>query len=203
MDPKTNLVVAVTGASGALYGRSFLRALWQYVPGVSRLIVSPAAIRVYNAEFGTELESEKSYLDEVLSGLNDPVHSFSIDDYKDIGARPASGSVFYHAMVVVPCSMKTLAGIAQGYSNTLVERAADVCLKERRKLIVVPRETPYSLVHLQNMTQLTQAGAIVLPASPGFYQIPRTLEDLADFISGRIFGLLGLHHELYKKYDPD
>ena len=103
-------------------------------------------------------------------------------------------------MVVVPCSMKTLAGIAHGLSRTLVERAADVMLKERRTLVIVPRETPMSLPQLRNMTLCAEAGAVMLPAMPAFYQMPKTLDDLADFMTGKILGALGFPHELYPKW---
>jgi 4-hydroxy-3-polyprenylbenzoate decarboxylase len=114
----------------------------------------------------------------------------------DRGATPASGSSPSRGMVICPCSMGTLASIAQGTTRSLIERAADVVLKERRTLVLVPRETPYSAIHLENMLRLTRAGAIVLPASPGFYHQPRTIDDLLDFVVGRVLSHLHVEHSL-------
>jgi 4-hydroxy-3-polyprenylbenzoate decarboxylase len=116
---------------------------------------------------------------------------------RDLGAPLASGSHANDGMVIVPCSMKTLAGVAHGLSRTLIERGADVMLKERRPLILVPRETPMSLPQLRNLVLCAEAGALVLPAMPAFYQGPQTLDDLADFMAGKILSALGLEHELY------
>ena len=116
---------------------------------------------------------------------------------RDLGATIASGSHGCTGMVIVPCSMKTLAGVAHGLSRNLVERAADVMLKERRPLVVVPRETPMSLPQLKNMVLCAEAGAMILPAMPAFYQLPKTLDDLADFMAGKILSALGFEHDLY------
>src|SRR4029450_8838524 len=116
---------------------------------------------------------------------------------KDLGAKIASGSQDCDSMVIVPCSMKTLAGVAHGLSRNLVERAADVMLKEQRRLILLPRETPMSLPQLRNMVLCGEAGAMLMPAMPAFYQMPQTLDDLADFIAGKILAALGFEHDLY------
>ena len=116
---------------------------------------------------------------------------------RDLGSTIASGSRTTDGMVIVPCSMKTLAGVANGLSRSLVERAADVCLKERKPLVMVPRETPMSLPQLRNMTACAEAGAIMLPAMPAFYQMPKSFDDLADFIAGKILSVLGVAHHLY------
>jgi polyprenyl P-hydroxybenzoate/phenylacrylic acid decarboxylase-like protein len=116
---------------------------------------------------------------------------------RDLGATIASGSHGCAGMAIVPCSMKTLAGVANGLSRNLVERAADVMLKERRRLVIVPRETPMSLPQLRNMVLCAEAGAMMLPAMPAFYQQPKTLDDLADFMAGKILSALGFEHELY------
>ena len=126
--------------------------------------------------------------------------TFTLHSNRDLGATIASGSQDCQAMVVVPCSMKTLAGIAHGLSRTLIERAADVMLKERRTLVIVPRETPMSLPQLRNMVLCAEAGAMVLPAMPAFYQMPKTLDDLADFMAGKILSALGFSHELYPRW---
>jgi polyprenyl P-hydroxybenzoate/phenylacrylic acid decarboxylase-like protein len=123
--------------------------------------------------------------------------TFEIFSNKDLGAPIASGSHACEGMAVVPCSMKTLAGVAHGLSRSLIERAADVMLKERRRLVLVPRETPMSLPALRNMVLCSEAGATVVPAMPAFYQMPKTLDDLADFMAGKILGALGLDHDLY------
>jgi len=119
----------------------------------------------------------------------------------NLGATVASGSAKSDGMVVVPCSMKTLSGITHGSSRNLIERAADVTLKERRPLILVPRETPMNLIHLRNMVSASEAGAIMLPAMPAFYQNPKTFEDLADFIAGRILDLLGIEQDLFPRWE--
>ena len=123
--------------------------------------------------------------------------TYTIHSNKDLGAKIASGSQDCDSMVIVPCSMKTLAGVAHGLSRNLVERAADVMLKERRPLIILPRETPMSLPQLRNMVLCAEAGAMLMPAMPAFYQMPKTLDDLADFMAGKILGALGFKHELY------
>ena len=126
--------------------------------------------------------------------------SLVLHSNRNLGATIASGSHSCDAMVIVPCSMKTLAGVAHGLSRSLLERAADVMLKERRTLVVVPRETPMSLPQLRNMVLCAEAGAVVLPAMPAFYQGPRTLDDLADFVAGKILGVLGLTHSLFRPW---
>ena len=123
--------------------------------------------------------------------------SFVLHSNKDAGATIASGSYSCAGMVIVPCSMKTLAGVANGLSRNLIERAADVVLKERRRLVLVPRETPMSLPQLKNLVLCAEAGAVVLPAMPAFYQQPRTIDDLADFMAGKVLAALGFEHELY------
>lgn len=203
-----SIVVGVSGASGALYGWHLIRALAALTRGTTRLILSPAALRVCREELDADVQSAEEYLAAALASLSEQQRTriqqkFIIEDYRDIGAKPASGSTPSDGMAIVPCSMKSLAGIAHGYTSNLVERAADVCLKERRRLVVVPRETPYSRVHLQNMLALTDAGGIVLPASPGFYQRPATLDDLGRFIAGRVLGLFGVRHNLFAGWLDD
>lgn len=197
------LILGITGASGALYAVHLIQALARYVQGHTHLIVSPTALRIYNAEYKRKVQTTHEYLKEILAKIPGTKHDFSIEDYHNIGAKPASGSFRFDAVVVVPCSMKSLAGMALGYTTNLVERTADVALKERRPLILMPRETPYSLIHLRNMTSLTEAGAIILPASPGYYQMPETLSDLGLFMAGRVFNLLGIEHSLFREWDPE
>lgn len=201
MKRSLNLVIGVSGASGALFGAAFLRAM-KALPGRSSLIVSPAGLRVYNQEMETAARDAQGYLAAALQGAEGP-HEFVIEEYANIGARPASGSAPYDGMVVLPCSMKTLSGIANGYTANLIERAADAALKERRRVIVCPREAPYSLIHLRNMTALTEAGGIVLPISPGYYQKPGSFEDLGKFIAGRILSLFGIEQTLFRPWEGE
>lgn len=194
------LVVGLAGASGSIYAARFLRALYE-VEGESYLTASPAAIRIFSEEYETKVESAEDILSFVETKWKvKPKHKFHVRNFFDIGSDIASGSNRWDAMVVVPCSMKTVASLSHGLTENLIERAADVSLKERRRLIVVPRETPYNRIHLKNLLALDEAGAIILPASPGFYQIPKTLDDLGDFIAGRIFNLLGIEQTLYPKW---
>ena len=175
------LVVAVTGASGAPYAVRLLQALVT-AGQPTWLIVSEHGFRLLATETG--ITSVEELRVRVGAAAWD-AHVRVFDD-RDRGALPASGSVPTKGMVICPCSMGTVAAISQGTSRSLVERAADVVFKERRRLIIVPRETPYSDIHLENMLRLTRAGAIVLPASPGFYHRPKQISELVDFVVGRI-----------------
>ena len=195
------MALAITGASGALYATRTLAALLERGCQVE-LIVTEYGRRLLRDELGDEAAVER--LADYLAGKYGEVirnGSYTLYSNRDLGARIASGSQDCEAMAVVPCSMKTLAGIAHGLSRTLVERAADVMLKERRPLVIVPRETPMSLPQLRNMTLCAEAGAVVLPAMPAFYQMPKTLDDLADFMAGKILSALGFSHELYPSWE--
>jgi flavin prenyltransferase len=194
---RRSVAVAITGASGALYAVRTLAALLSQGLHVE-LVVSDYGRRLLRDELGDEATVEhlaayllKKYGADTRSGTLD-VHS-----NRDLGATIASGSHGCSGMAIVPCSMKTLAGVAHGLSRNLVERAADVMLKERRPLIIVPRETPMSLPQLKNMVLCAEAGAMILPAMPAFYQLPKTLDDIADFMAGKILSALGVEHELY------
>jgi len=185
------LVVAITGASGAPYAVRLLQSLVA-AGQPTWLIVSEHGFRLLETESG--IASMEALRDRVGAAAWD-AHVRVFDD-RDRGALPASGSVQTKGMVICPCSMGTVAAISQGTSRSLVERAADVVLKERRRLVVVPRETPYSAIHLENMLRLTRAGAIVLPASPGFYHRPTRIEELVDFVVGRILDHVSVEHAL-------
>ncbi len=201
------IVVGVTGASGALYAVRTLRAL--LLAGVEiDLVVSAFGARLLRDETGLDLEEET--VPEFLArteGLTAATGRVVRYDERDLGAPVSSGSYPASGMVVVPCSTKTLSGIAHGASLNLIERAADVTLKERRRLVLVPREAPLSLVHLRNMTAVTEAGAVIIPAAPGFYQKPETFEDLGDFIAGRILNVFGIPQKLFTPWgmepEPD
>lgn len=191
------VVIAITGASGAIYATRTMAALLEQGCHVE-LVVSDYGRRLLRDELGEAAAVDK--LAEYLAArYGDGIRSgtYTLYSNKDLGAKIASGSQDCEAMVVVPCSMKTLAGIAHGLSRNLVERAADVMLKERRTLVIVPRETPMSLPQLRNMVLCAEAGALMMPAMPAFYQMPKTIDDLADFIAGKILSALGFRHELY------
>ena len=192
-----SVALAVTGASGALYAVRTLAEL--LTRGVHvELVVSDYGRRLLRDELGEAAAVER--LMPYLSAKYGPdvnKGAFTLLSNRDLGATIASGSHGCTAMAIVPCSMKTLAGIAHGLSRNLVERAADVMLKEHRPLVIVPRETPMSLPALKNMVLCAEAGAVVLPAMPAFYQLPQTLDDLADFMAGKILNALGFEHQLY------
>jgi 4-hydroxy-3-polyprenylbenzoate decarboxylase len=192
-----SIALAITGASGALYAVRTMAALLERGCHLE-LVVSDYGRRLLRDELG-EAAAVDRLVDYLVSKYGGDVRKGTTTLYsnKDLGAKIASGSQGCAGMVVVPCSMKTLAGIAHGLSRNLVERAADVMLKERRPLIVVPRETPMSLPQLRNMVLCAEAGAMVMPAMPAFYQMPHTLDDVADFMAGKILSALGFEHELY------
>ena len=197
MTSNRTMVVAITGASGAVYATRTVAALLERGCHLE-LIVSDYGRRLLRDELGDAAAVEK-LLDYLVAVYGDGVRagSYTLHSNRDLGARIASGSQDAEAMVIVPCSMKTLAGVANGLSRNLVERAADVMLKERRPLIIVPRETPMSLPQLRNMVLCAEAGAMVMPAMPAFYQMPKTLDDLANFMAGKIVSALGFAHDLY------
>jgi len=182
---KKRIVVGITGASGAPYARRLLQVLGRRDDAEIGVCVSQTAPEVWALECGGDLRET----------VAQPI--WGVRDYK---APFASGSAGWHAMAVVPCSMGTAGRIAHGISDTLLTRAADVMLKERRTLIVVPRETPLGLVHLENLLQLARLGAVVLPAMPSFYGKPASLDDAIDTVVGRILDNLGLDHDLLRRW---
>jgi 4-hydroxy-3-polyprenylbenzoate decarboxylase len=191
------VAIAITGASGAIYATRTVAALLARSMHVE-LVISDYGRRLLHDELGEQAVAEKlmpylsaKYGAEVTAG------SLTLLSNRDLGATIASGSHSCSGMAIVPCSMKTLAGVAHGLSRNLVERAADVMLKERRRLVIVPRETPMSLPQLKNMVLCAEAGAMILPAMPAFYQRPKSIDDLADFMAGKILGALGFDHDLY------
>ena len=189
MTDRLPVVLAITGASGAVYGVRLLEILaTHHVP--TWLLVSGHGWRLLEEELGIEGEPA---LQDATGGDWSSVTPF---DDKDRGALPASGSVLTAGMVICPCSMGTAAAIAHGTSRSLVERAADVTLKERRRLVLVPRETPLSLIHLRNLTLVTEAGAVVLPAAPGFYHKPAKVSELVDFVVQRVLDQIGVDIKL-------
>lgn len=189
------IVVAITGASGAPYAVRLLEQLAASGRRVS-LIVSAHGWRLLGMEAG--VEDIAALRRRVGAAAWD--RAVTVFDDGDRGAAPASGSARTRGMVVCPCSVGTLAAIAQGTSRSLIERAADVTLKERRPLLLVPRETPLGIIHLENMLRVSRAGAIVMPAAPGFYHSPRGIDDLVDFVVARILDHLGVEHRLSARW---
>jgi len=196
-DRRASIALAITGASGAIYATRTLAALLSAGVRVE-LIVSDYGRRLLRDELGdaATLERLVPFL-AAKYGAGVEAGALMLHSNRDLGATIASGSHGCSGMAIVPCSMKTLAGVANGLSRNLIERAADVMLKERRRLVIVPRETPMSLPQLKNMVLCAEAGAMILPAMPAFYQQPKTLDDLADFVAGKILSALGFEHELY------
>jgi 4-hydroxy-3-polyprenylbenzoate decarboxylase len=185
---KKRLIVAITGASGALYARRLLRVLSEKDLDLF-LVASTAGKLVY------KLETEKALEEDLPSG----VHLY---DEKDFTAPFASGSFPSEGMAIVPCTMGTLAAVANGISQNLIHRAADVCLKEDRRLVIVARETPLNRIHLGNMLRAAEAGAVILPPMPGFYHRPKSIEDLIDFVVARILDQFHIPQTLVAPWNP-
>jgi 4-hydroxy-3-polyprenylbenzoate decarboxylase len=185
--PRRRLVVAVTGASGAIYGVRLLEHLRASGLIETHVVVSQAG--ALNAH--QELDLKRSQIE----ALADVAHSVT-----DIGASIASGSFRFDGMVIAPCSAKTLAAVAAGFSENLIGRAADVCLKERRRLILLVREAPLHLVHLRNMETVTQMGGIIFPPTPAFYQRPSSIEQMVDYTISRVLDLLDIEHSLSPRW---
>jgi len=180
------LVVAITGASGAIYGKRLLEVLHNKKVE-THLVVSKAAEKVIEHE----LETTKRGLEKLAD------HIYDVDD---LTAPILSGSFKTDGMIIIPCSMKTVAGIAHGYSDNLILRAADVTLKERRKLILVPRETPLNVIHLRNMLELSKQGVAIIPAMPAFYHKPKKIDALVDYIVGKVLDCLDIEHKLFRRW---
>jgi 4-hydroxy-3-polyprenylbenzoate decarboxylase len=187
----------VTGASGAIYAMRTIAALME-IGCHLEIVFSDYGKRLLMDELGTDAKVDR--LQDLLEAKYGPgvrQGTFVVHSNKDLGASLASGSHRCSGMVIVPCSMKTLAGVSLGLSRCLIERAADVMLKERRRLVLVPRETPMSLPALRHQVSAAEAGAMILPAMPAFYQQPKTIDDLADFIAGKILNALGFEQHLF------
>jgi 4-hydroxy-3-polyprenylbenzoate decarboxylase len=199
----SDLVVAMTGASGAPYGVRLVEVLLRAGRRV-HLTISPAAVEVAVQELGRTVALDPAAFDPstllgpAVAGLD--LNRLHYHHFRDFRAGIASGSFLTAGMVVCPCSMGTLAAIAHGTSGNLIHRAADVHLKERRKLILVPRETPLGLVQLRNLVTVAEAGGVVLPAMPAFYTRPRELADVVDFIVARVCDQLGVEHQLLDRW---
>ncbi|RLA17749.1 MAG: 3-octaprenyl-4-hydroxybenzoate carboxy-lyase [Gammaproteobacteria bacterium] len=179
---KKRLIVAVSGATGIVYAWHLLKVLAEMDDWETHLVLSNAAVLTARQELGINQDKFESLADEVHAN-------------RDIGAKIASGSFLVEGMIVVPCSMKSLSAIANGLSDNLIARAADVILKQRRKLVMVTRETPLNLIHLRNMTAATEAGAIIFPPVPAFYAGLESLDDMVGHTVGRILDLFGVEHQ--------
>ena len=178
------VVVGISGASGVGYGIRLLQVLQG---SVIHLVMTESARKI--------IRVETDFSPEDVEDLADHVYAEN-----DFTAPIASGSYRFDAMVIIPCSMKTLAEVASGMSDNLIGRSAEICLKDRRKLVIVPRETPLSLIQLRNMVSVTEAGAVVLPACPAFYSRPQNLEDLIDVLVGRVLDSIGVENNLYPRW---
>jgi 4-hydroxy-3-polyprenylbenzoate decarboxylase len=189
-------VVAISGASGAIYGVRLIEYLLSQGYAL-HLIITDAGWRVLGDELDWQTANRKQELDKRFGSFGCEYTYYPI---RDIGANTASGSFRTMGMVVVPCSMGTLSGIAHGSSDNLLERTADVMLKEGRKLILVPRETPLHEIHLRNMLILARMGARILPAMPGFYHKPASMDEIVDFLVGKILDSMDIDHELYRRW---
>jgi 4-hydroxy-3-polyprenylbenzoate decarboxylase len=198
-----DLVVAMTGASGAPYGVRLLEVLLR-AGRVVHFTLSPAAVQVIEQELDCKVRLDHFAPADLLGDAAGPAPGrLHYHDYRDFRAGIASGSFLTAGMVICPCSMGTAAAIAHGLSQNLIHRAADVHLKERRRLILVPRETPLGLVQLRNLAACVEAGAVVLPAMPAFYTRPRSLQDAVDFIVGRICDQLEIEHGLLRRWGEE
>lgn len=188
--------MAITGASGAIYAQRFLIQAARYYREIF-LTMSEQAVQVAATELGVA-PSKKEFRTDAWLGAEYP--QIRLLDDRNYFTPPASGSFRHDGMVIVPCSMGTAGRIANGISDDLVTRSADVCLKERRKLILVPREMPWNIIMLRNLTQLAEAGATILPASPAWYSNPTSMEDLADTVVARILQSLGVEQDVMKQW---
>lgn len=199
-ETRRRVTVAITGASGALYAVRTLAALLERGAHVD-LIASDYGRRLLRDELGDDIKVEglQDWL-RTRYGTAVDAGALALFSNRDLGSALASGTRTTSGMVIVPCSMKTLAGVAHGLSRNLIERAADVMLKERRPLVIVPRETPMSLPQLRNMVACAEAGAHVLPAMPAFYQLPKSLDDLADFMAAKILSALAIEQTLVPEW---
>jgi flavin prenyltransferase len=200
----SDLVLGITGASGAPYAVRLLEVLVQSGRTV-HVTMSPAAVQVFEAELGVKIDLKAASLVTLLPvALREAGEKqLRYHHFMNFSAGIASGSFRTGGMVVCPCSMGTVAAIAHGTSQNLIHRAADVHLKERRRLVLVPRETPLGLVQLRNLTMCAEAGAVVLPAMPAYYTQPKTIQDMVDFVVARIADQLGIDHTLGKRWGTE
>ncbi len=192
-------IVAISGASGSAYGLSVIKGLADAGHEVI-VTASREGILIMKDETGVDISGMNSAAGIIAEKLGIDKKSIIFYPEDDLHAPISSGSFETSGMVIAPCSMKTLSGVANGYANNLIERAADVMLKERRALVLIPRETPISAIHLENMLKLARLGVHILPAMPGFYNKPKTIQDIIDNVSGRALDLIGINNDLYRRW---
>ncbi|MBU9723953.1 MULTISPECIES: UbiX family flavin prenyltransferase [Bacillaceae] len=192
---KKVFTVGITGASGSIYGIRFVQALLKAGHQV-HLLMTGAAWQVFYYELNLDVEDKEKCLREVFGDYD----KLFYHTQQDFSAPIASGSAKNDGMIIIPCSMGTLAKISHGISGNLLERTADVMLKEKRRLIIVPRETPLHSIHLENMKRLSDQGAQIVPAMPGFYHQPTTMDDLINFVVGKVLDQLDVEHDLFKRW---
>ena len=192
-------IVAISGASGSVYGIRLVEELVKSGIPV-HLVISGTAFSIIKSETGIAFSGKTAA--ETTKKVHQYFASKTVKYYseKDLYAPASSGSFLTRGMFIVPCSMKTLSGIANGYANNLIERAADVVIKEGRRLIIAPREMPFSSIHLENMLRLSRLGATIAPPVPAFYQNPKKLQDIVDFVVGKILDSAGIKHDLFKRW---
>jgi flavin prenyltransferase len=195
---KKKIIVAICGASGSIYGIRLLKALLERPIDV-KLIISSSGEKVLHHETDYKTHDVLEFLKKEGVRLH-PDALLEQYEQDNLFASPASGSFRHSGMVIAPCSMKTLGTIAAGIAGNLIHRSADVCLKEKRPLILVPREAPLSMIHLKNMMTVTEAGATILPASPSFYFQPETIHELVDTIVARILDHIGIEHHIVRQW---
>ncbi|MDK8179481.1 flavin prenyltransferase UbiX [Paenibacillus sp. UMB4589-SE434] len=196
MDKQDRYVVGITGASGAIYGVRLVQALLEAGHFV-HLLISDAGWRVLKEELDWEVTKRQVAIEHAFG---EQIHNIQYHPIQDIGASIASGSFRVKGMIIMPCSMGTLSAIAQGASDNLMARAADVMMKEDRPLIIVPRETPLHAIHLENMLKLSRMGVRMIPAMPAFYYRPQTLDDIINFLVGKVLDSLRIEHQLFTRW---
>ncbi|MGF7050038.1 4-hydroxy-3-polyprenylbenzoate decarboxylase [Paenibacillus sp. DS2015] len=194
---KQRWIVGITGASGSIYGIRLIETLLSQNKDV-HLVISNAGWRVLNEELGWKISDREAVLNENFGQYSGSFHYHPI---ADIGASIASGSFQVEGMIIVPCSMGTLSAIANGSSDNLMTRAADVMLKEGHPLVLVPRETPLHAIHLENMLKLSRLGVRMIPAMPAFYFKPQSLDDMINFVVGKVLDSLRMEHQLFKRWE--
>ena len=196
----TRGVIAITGASGTAYARRLIQVLVEQTELELEVIISEAALRVMKEEEGEQIRIGKMTVEDLIGFPSDRI---KIHSNRNIGASIASGSYLTDGMLILPCSMKTLAAISCGYCDNLIQRAADVHLKEKRELIIVPRETPLSSIHLENMLKLSKLGVSVVPAMPGFYHKPQSVDEVIDLMVMKVIDQMGYRIDLSKRWGEE
>ncbi|MHB8841191.1 MAG: UbiX family flavin prenyltransferase [Candidatus Aquicultor sp.] len=200
MDVNLEYVVAITGASGAIYGKRLIQELLRQDYNVSLIISNPGKLVIAH-ELGFSFNEDDAVV-EMAQWLEAPNTAARLRYFRDddLMAPICSGSHITGGMVILPCTMATLGAIAGGLSSSLIERSADVALKESRRLVIVPRETPFNRIHLKNLLEVEEAGAKIVPAMPAFYDNPKTIEDMVDFVVGKVLDQLGVEHTLFERW---